>query len=396
MHGSLYVYVFNFFLKLDLYYFSGSNYPFSNMVKDIHKEPFDDGTKEKLFIFRDYLKDWLPVFLVKKDLIWNTINIYDFFAGPGSDIKGVEGTPLIILHELRAYNDIIVSKKIKVNLYFNEFDNSKYQSLHEKLSSDKVQKLPYNITVTNLDFPIAFEQQYPSMNRNDCANLLFLDQNGIRHIGEDLFSQIINLKTTDFLFFISSSTIKRFCEHPSISKHIQLDKDQVQKTSYHQIHRLVTEYYRSLLPKDKRYYIAPFSLKKGSGLYGIIFGTGHVLGIEKFLNTCWKLDKERGEANFDIDEDKITPGQLDIFSGEVRRPKKVDLFEAELTERILNRTITTDRELYLYSINNSFIPKHTNKVIRHLVSQNKILKSPLNISSKVCKRGAEEHKIKLK
>ena len=34
----------------------------------------------------------------------------------------------------------------------------------------------------------------------------FLDQYGIKHITEDVFNKIINLKQTDFLFFISSVT----------------------------------------------------------------------------------------------------------------------------------------------------------------------------------------------
>jgi hypothetical protein len=34
--------------------------------RNIHKEPFDDGTLLKLDIFHKYLKEWLPVFLNQK------------------------------------------------------------------------------------------------------------------------------------------------------------------------------------------------------------------------------------------------------------------------------------------------------------------------------------------
>lgn len=80
------------------------------MARDIHKAPFDEGTKAKLSIFQDYLKEWLPVFLAKKEIYWNTINVFDFFAGPGSDSKGNKGTPLIILEELTPYIDNIIEK----------------------------------------------------------------------------------------------------------------------------------------------------------------------------------------------------------------------------------------------------------------------------------------------
>lgn len=63
-------------------------------AKNLFDEPFDDGTIDKLEIFEEYFKEWLPVFLVRKKIIWNEIQIFDFFAGEGTDINGVFGSPL--------------------------------------------------------------------------------------------------------------------------------------------------------------------------------------------------------------------------------------------------------------------------------------------------------------
>jgi three-Cys-motif partner protein len=357
------------------------------MGRDIHKAPFDEGTKAKLSIFQDYLKQWLPVFLSKREIIWNTVNIFDFFAGPGSDSKGNKGTPLIIIDELVPYLETIIGRKLKVNLYFNEYIKTKQEELKLKLHSERPRA--YGIEIESLDFKDSFESQFAKMSNNDCANLLFLDQNGIKHISEDVFKRIINLKTTDFLFFISSSTIKRFSEHPNIAQHIKLSQEEVEKTPYHKIHRLILDYYRSLIPKNKDYYLASFSLRKNSGVYGLIFGSGHLLGIEKFLTTCWNIDPDRGEANFDIDEDNITPGQVELFTGEVRKPKKVDLFEKELKEKILSKELKNDKDIYLFTIANGFIPTHTRKVINKLVSEKKIAKCVLNLSHSICKVNAQ-------
>lgn len=366
------------------------------MGRDIHKKAFDEGTKAKLAIFKDYLIEWLPVFLAKKEIYYPTINIYDFFSGPGSDGNGNLGTPLIILEALNEYISNITAKKLKVNLYFNEFDRSKYEILKNTIIDDKYKDLPLNIELDCLDFKIAFDKKYPEMGKKGNANLLFLDQNGIKHITEEVFNKIINLRQTDFLFFISSSTIKRFTDHPNISQHIKLDEKQVEKTPYHKIHRLVLDYYKSLIPDKKEYYLAQFSLKKNSGLYGLIFGSGHVLGIEKFLISCWNLDKERGEANFDIDEDNIIPGQLDLWSGEVRKPQKVELFESELKKNILNKSLKTDRDLYLFTITNGFKVTQTKQVLKALIKDNKLEKVNFDLSNKVCKRDAIIKEIILK
>lgn len=98
---------------------------------------------------------------------------------------------------------------------------------------------------------------------------------------------------------------------------------------YHQIHRAVLDYYRALLANPDDYFLAPFSIKKGSNIYGLIFGSAHPLGMDKFLQVAWKEDQVSGEANFDIHRDNIRPGQL-RFALEEFRPTKVSAFEREL------------------------------------------------------------------
>jgi three-Cys-motif partner protein len=365
------------------------------MSRDLHKAPFDEGTKAKLAIFKDYLGEWLPVFLSKKEIYWDTINIFDFFSGPGSDNFGNNGTPLIILDELNPYFENISSKKLKVNLYFNEFDKNKFETLKTGVFDD-INPRPFSIEVENLDFKIAFENQYPKMQNNNCANLLFLDRAGVKGVAGGVFLGIINLKRTGFLFFMSSSTIKRFSDHPGISQHIKVNYADIEKTPYHKIHRLVLEYYKSLIPKNKEYYLASFSLKKNAGLYGLIFGSGHVLGIEKFLTTCWSLDTERGEANFGVDDDRIQPGQIDMFLGEVPGPKKIVAFENELREKILNGNIKTDKEVYLFTLTNGIAKSKIKNIISQLTKENKIEKSNFDFSSKVCKANSIITQINLK
>lgn len=364
------------------------------MAKDLHDKPFDEGTNAKLAIFRDYLREWLPVFLAREKPIWTTINIFDFFAGPGSDIEGTKGTPLIVLDELLPYHQNIRSKGHKVNLYFNEYDKGKCEKLKAKLAS--VPSGPYTVSpLASLDFKDAFENEFPKMNAGNCANLLFLDQNGVRHITNDVFRKIIGLRQTDFLFFISSFTIKRFSEQPSIAQYIKLSAEEIEKTNYHNIHRRVLEYYKSMIPKDKEYHLAPFSLKKNANIYGIIFGSGHLLGIEKFLRTCWKIDPERGEANFDIDGDNIIQGQLDLFTGKEKKPKKVDLFEQELEERVLGKTLKTNKDVYLFALKNGFLPKHAKVVIDRLMQQRKIEKCAFKLSHEIFKDSSKPVELRI-
>lgn len=69
------------------------------MAKDINKDTFDESTKLKLEIFRECFKEWFPVFLHNKFI--DSVCIFDFFAGSGTDTNGSPGSPLVLLQEAR-------------------------------------------------------------------------------------------------------------------------------------------------------------------------------------------------------------------------------------------------------------------------------------------------------
>lgn len=354
------------------------------MKPDLHSKPFDETTKAKLAIFKDYLVEWLPVFTKAKNIYWKRINIYDFFAGPGYDSDGHKGTPIIILDELRNHYDAIERNNLDVHINLNEFDSDKNELLKKNTLLSE-EEIPYSIRVEQKDFRVFFEEEFAIMGNPGTANLIFLDQYGIKHITEDIFKKIIRLKRTDFLFFISSSTIYRFAEHPSVVQYIKIPSVELNRTPYHKIHTLVLDYFKSLIPKGHEYFLSSFSLKKGANIYGLIFGSGHHLGIEKFINTCWKLDPERGLANYDIDGDNILADQIDLFTNEVKKPKRIEVFERELERKILDREIKTDRELYMFMILGGFKESHVKTVIKKMIENNKLAKSKLTLNNKSVK-----------
>jgi three-Cys-motif partner protein len=362
--------------------------------KDLHENDFDDTTNDKLRLFSDYLREWLPVFLAREKVLWRTLHLVDFFAGPGRDKQGQPGSPELIFSRLSDYSSFIESRNFNINVLLNEFKKDKHDQLL-KLVQEKQQQFPkYKIETENLDFNLAFDKWYSRLNDPGAANMLFLDQNGIKHMNQNVFSKISALQQTDFLFFVSSAHARRFFDHESIRQYLQLKKADIERTHYYHIHRLVHEHIKSWVPENREYYLGRFSLRKSNGnIYGLIFGSGHVLGMEKFLRSCWKLDPERGEANYDIDKDNLVPGQGNLFTGEIEKSKKLEEFEIAFAELIVNKTLSDDKSIYLYCITNGFLPKHANAVLDKLVKKRVIKKAQLNITHKVCKPGAVIHNL---
>lgn len=151
-------------------------------IKDLHAEKFDDGTIAKLDIFESYLEAWLPVFIHTPH--FSKVNICDFFAGAGTDTVGNHGSPLLILKILDKYQELIIDKQLKINIILNEFDKNKFNDLKEaielKRSKNYLVKQLVEISYFQRDFQDIFKELAPSI--KESANLIFLDQNGIKHV----------------------------------------------------------------------------------------------------------------------------------------------------------------------------------------------------------------------
>jgi hypothetical protein len=52
-----------------------------------------------------------------------------------------------------------------------------------------------------------------------------------------------------------------------------LDVSSVKNTEYNTIHRLICNHFRDEINSRDDFFLAPFSLKKGANIYGIIFGS---------------------------------------------------------------------------------------------------------------------------
>lgn len=335
------------------------------MAKDLFDKPFDEGTLKKLQIFEEYLKEWLPTFTSRRKLIWDKILVYDFFSGEGKDSAGNIGSPLIILEELKNHYEIIQKRKIMVRVIFNEKVKKKYKKLCSNVDP-YLQEAPIKYLIENKDFKELFDEVYPKMLRTiDLPRLIFLDQNGVKQITAEVFQKLVTLKTTDIIFFISSSYLRRFSELPEFKQYIKITKAKFDDSRPYHSHRIVFDYYKDLTV-GYEYYLAPFSIKKGSNIYGLIFGSNHVYGIEKFLKVSWKLNSNTGDADFNIDEEAfLETRQLSIFMEE-NMPKKLVLFEENLKKYILNGDIKTNLDVYKYAFDQGCLPKHANKVLRSL------------------------------
>jgi len=347
------------------------------MTKDINKKPFDEATKLKLEIFGECFREWLPVFIHNKFV--DKLFIYDFFAGSGTDIEGHPGSPLILLNEAKGdnckvcnsldqkrvifgFNELRVHKSIKLqNAIKSHLDNCLKENCQKK-------ECPYKYKVGNFDFKEAFNSdKFQDILKNKSyAKFILLDQYGFKQVDDVIFKELVNSPKTDFIFFIASSSIDRFKTHPNTLKHIDtsvIDFNNRPKDR----HKAIAQYFMNLIDNPD-YYLHHFTIKKGSNHYGLIFGSSHSLGMEKFLKVCWKKDTFSGESTDNTYDDFQ---ENTLFHNPTTSNKK-EAVKALIKDKILKCEISDNQTGLKFALSNLCLPELFTQTVIELEKSGKI------------------------
>lgn len=350
--------------------------------KDINKAQFDEATLLKLDIFRRCFREWLPVFL-HNPFITNII-IYDLFAGSGKDIVGNPGSPLILLEEARGDNyqhcTKLIDKPGFVSFAFNEGESEKLETLKSNVSNF-IENCKINCPIQSCNFSgrifyksspfktlIESDNFQSILNNRRIAKFILLDQYGISQITENIFTKLINSPNTDFIFFISSSTIRRFKNHDNITAYFDTSKIKYDEALPKECHRQIADYYRSLIPCSKEYYLKHFTIQKGTNYYGLILGSGHSLGMEKFVKVCWQEDPLAGESNCNINNDYV---QGSLFYNEYETNVK-QMIKDEIKDLILSGKISDNITGLKYVLSKGCEPSLFVEFVELLIKQHLI------------------------
>jgi three-Cys-motif partner protein len=313
-------------------------------VRDLHEKPFDEGTITKLAIYRSYVRAWLQVFLHAVHYNGKPLQFYDFFCGPGQDCAGKPGSPIILLEELFRERSLIEQQHHEVSVVFDDRDNEKINAL-KQLCVER--NFPWQPRFESLEFRDVFASVRHQFARG--PTLVFIDQNGMKHMTRAVFEALVQADTTDFLFFTASSFKLRFGD--LLAPEIRIPDN----ISYLEAHRALADQYREWAPSNV--FIGHFAIKKGSNIYGLVFGSHHWRGLQKFLEIAWKLDANCGEANYELEHDTVQ-GLMDFEKGTTGfKKRKSEVFQAKLAELILAGTLKSDDAVFRYCLVNGFLPR---------------------------------------
>jgi len=123
---------------------------------------------------------------------------------------------------------------------------------------------------------------------------------------------------------------------------------------------------RCELTFDNQFYCCTYTIKKDhANTYALFIITPHIYGCEKILEAQWKCDEAKG-AGYDFNKEDMIP----LFC-EYEKEAYIETFKEKLIDFI--RIKKTNKDLYEFTLQYQFLPKHTNTILKSL-QKNETLK----------------------
>ena len=111
--------------------------------------------------------------------------------------------------------------------------------------------------------------------------------------------------------------------------------------------------------KQLKIFVDTFSIERdSSNTYCLFFFTSHVKGFEAMLDSKWKLDDQQGKG-FRIEK-----------SGDLFGDTMVSDYPELLREYIKKQKIVTNKDVYLFGLENGYLPKHSGTIFKQWQKEN--------------------------
>ncbi len=326
-----------------------------------------DHSQAKVKLLSEYLKRYLSI--ISNDGYTEQINIYDLFCGQGLYENEGHGSPLVILKSVKDNYFTIINqksnKKPKINCIFNDIDITKTKILINAIDEKKLYyKNIGNLTISNNDYQEEIKKLKIEFNKfkNEKA-FVFIDPYGYKELkANDIKELIGNHKKSEILLWLPIQFMYRFSdkETPEVLKNLILDlniNEEVKKSEnvWDFIYSLKKGFQNHL---GENYFVDSFTLKKEENtVFCLYFFTSHIKGYEKMLESKWEIDTEEGRG-------WEYSGNAPSLFFEQKTNKLEDLIKTYIKS---GKRYNFD--LYLFTLREGFLIKHTNEILTSLQNQ---------------------------
>jgi len=334
--------------------------------KQGEKDYLEEHSKEKVAFYAEYLKAYLAILL--NSPYTKAINIYDVFCGVGIYEKdGSKGSPVVAMEVIKNFE----TSPIPIKLFINDGDKKRVDTA--KMYIEHNYDNQFEFEAYNLLSETIFQSTIAKIKEENYANsLVFIDPHGYKDIYKKDIIDIMEAGKSEILIFLPIHMMYRFLkpskeDYNNISYQPLITFMETFKLKYNvESTKEYIEHIKEAFSFDDKYYTTSYILQsERKNDYALFFITKNLKGLEKAVETKWKLDKLCGKG---FEQKKIS-----LFDEEEKEDKKEDCLE-DLSKKIILflRTKKNNNQLYEFTLKNGFLLKHINDILKKLQSENKL------------------------
>lgn len=309
-------------------------------------------SREKLKVYREYLKEYLSVMLKTG---YKSIYIIEPFAGKGIADDGNEGSAMIARNIILNFQQD--KNYSKITLYLNDSNKTHCEELY-----DNLRLVDFRLQMSNKDANV-FVKSILKEREYGNHSFIFIDPFGYTQISKDTYDLLFAQSNIDVLIFIPTYFIYRFLKgEETDSKYkpiaeflndFNISKENAIKSKNDTM--FAEEIVNSIKEKINSDFVYKRQIKNENNInsYHLFFITKHIKGADKFLDAIYRIEKD----NKDLFSSSGAISDLDaIFEDEIKKKGSLD-----------------NCELYKLGIKLGFCSPRQQKILRQLEQDNKIL-----------------------
>jgi three-Cys-motif partner protein len=327
-----------------------------------------DHSKAKVLLLEKYLEKYLNI--IANDGYTKKINVFDLFCGEGIYENDGEGSPIAILRTLRELHFINKAKRqivTKVDLFFNDKDESKIEKLKNVITEKKLHYSDFGkLSFSSRDYKAIIDSLalYIQNLSNEKA-FVFIDPYGYKEIRVSELKKLLQSKKSEVLLFLPTQFMYRFNEKGTPEALIQIIEELVDIKNWrasNSVYQFIEQFKAALknyLGSD--FFVDTFSIEKDAAtVFCLFFFSSHIRGFEKMLETKWQIDEDEGK------------GWSYEQTGNLFAAQKTNILEEKLISFISSQNKVYNDDIYEFTLRNGFLPKHTVEVFTSMQSNNKL------------------------
>jgi three-Cys-motif partner protein len=263
-------------------------------------------SEAKVSLLSEYLKRYLGV--ICNDGYTKKIKLFDLFCGEGLYENGGEGSPLVIMKQIKeafSANHAKSTNFPKIDCHFNDLKEEKTKKVESVIKSMELYNPMFgNLRFSNMDYKGLYSnliQYLPHFKKNDEKAFIFIDPYEYKHIKANQIKNLMQGGNSEVLLWLPTQFMYRFANNgtPEALKdfitEIIPDFDTWKPGNvWHFIAELKKGFQNFL---GDNFFVDTFTIQKDANtVFCLYFFTSHIKGFEKMLEAKWEIDKENGRG----------------------------------------------------------------------------------------------------